>query len=171
MKRCRLIKGALCLMAFGVAARTACAEGFDFRNVRWGMNRFEVMAAEVMAPKRMKRDELLYRVSLFRRPAYLMYRLYDDHLVGARYVLPVKGTDTTEQLVALVSLRYGAAGKQPSSQGTSRVWRQSDRTVHLFFPKKGQAVIDVLSEAMAGIPAREEARLRRRTSEELANHL
>jgi len=158
-------------MGLLLASRSAVAESFDFRSVRWGMNRFEVMAAESAAPKRMARDELLYRVSLFKRPAHLMYRLYEDRLVGARYVLPVKASDSLEMLEKLISLRYGTARRETGPVGALRVWAYPDRTVRLFFAKKGEAVIDVVSKGAVAISSVEADRLRRSVLEAVTSSL
>lgn len=170
-KKLCLFRVAVCLFGLLAVSRNVCAEGFDFRSIRWGMNRFEVMASEDGAPKRMKRDEILYRVSLFKRPVHLMYRFCEDRLVGARYVLPVKGVDTLDKLERLVSLRYGVARKETASVGALRVWYQSDRTIRLFIAKKGQAVIDVLSEGAFSIPSKQVALLRRSTLDVVASSL
>ncbi|VVS94837.1 hypothetical protein [Desulfoluna spongiiphila] len=171
MKRCHYIKGLVCLLGFLLVSHSAAAASFDFRSVRWGMNRFEVMASENIAPKKMARNELLYRVSLFKRPAHLMYRLYDDRLVGMRYVLPVKASDSLDKLEKLVSLRYGTARRETGAVGALRVWNRPDRTVRLFFAKKGQAVIDVVSKGAATISSIELTRLRRSTSEAVVSTL
>ncbi|WP_300668560.1 hypothetical protein [Desulfoluna sp.] len=171
MKRCRRIRSTVCLFCLFMASGRAFAEGFDFRNVRWGMNRFEVMASEDRAPKRMRNGDILYRVPLFKRPAYLMYRLAEDRLVGARYVLPLKRSDTLERLEALVSLRYGALRQVAASEGMVRVWESPDRTVRLFLPKKGQAVIDVVSEGADEIPLKVQARRRRDALREAMRNL
>ncbi|GEM_PF-4014887 len=170
-KKLCVFRVAVCLFCFLVVSRTVSAEGFDFRSIRWGMNRFEVMASENRAPKRMKRDEILYRISLFKRPAHLMYRFYEDRLVGARYVLPVKGADTLDKLEKLVSLRYGAARKETASVGALRVWHRPDRTIRLFIARKGQAVIDVLSDGAFSIPSKQVALLRRSTLDVVASSL
>jgi hypothetical protein len=154
-----------------MSASSAFADGFDFRNARWGMNRFEVMASEESGPTRVGPDEILYCVSLFRRPAYLLYRLDDEHLVGARYVLPVKGSDTLEKVASLVALRYGGPCRDSLSEGDARVWNPPGRTVRLFFPKKGQAVIDIVSEGAVAASSKKRARLRRNTSEALLGSL
>ncbi|VFQ46120.1 hypothetical protein [Desulfoluna butyratoxydans] len=160
MKPCHLINGLVCALGLLLASRSAVAESFDFRSVRWGMNRFEVMASEKIAPKRMGRHELLYRVSLFKRPAHLMYRLAGDRLVGVRYVLPVKLSDSLDKLEELVSLRYGVASRETGKEGAQRVWTAQDRTVRLFFPKKGQAVIDIVSRGASAASSAELASLR-----------
>ncbi|BCS96510.1 hypothetical protein DSLASN_21420 [Desulfoluna limicola] len=161
----------VCLIWLLAVSGNVWAEDFDFRGIRWGMNRFEVMASEDGAPRRMKRDEILYRISLFKRPAHLMYRFYEDRLVGARYVLPVKGVDTLDKLESLVSLRYGDARKETAPVGPVRVWYKQDRTIRLFIAKKGQAVIDVLSEGAFSIPSKQVALLRRSTLDVVARSL
>lgn len=170
-KRFCVVRCIVCLACLLAVSRSACADGFDFRKTRWGMNRYEVMASENGAPKRMRRDEILYGVSLFKRPTHLMYRFYEDRLVGARYVLPVKGTDTLDKLEGIVSLRYGTARKETASVGALRVWKSPGQIIRLYFAKKGQAVIDVVSASAAAIPSKEVALLRRRTLETVLSSL
>lgn len=165
--RIRWAVGLVCLLL----ATRASADGYDFRKVRWGMSRYDVMASEENAPRRMKQDQILYQVSLFNRPAYLMYRLYDERLVGARYVLPIKAADTLDKLTALVSMRYGASPSATVAAGETRVWTLAGRTVRLYIPRKGQAVIDVASAGEAEIPAKEVALLRQSTLENVSAHL
>ncbi len=152
-----------------VSSSGAFAGDLDFRHVRWGMNRYEVMASETGSPKRVRPNEILYGVALFRRPAHLMYRFYEDRLVGARYVLPLKEGDTLEKIDGLVSLRYGVsqAGEMASRVSVSRVWKLPERTVRLFITKRGQAVIDLSSQGGQEIASREVALLRQRTMDVL----
>ena len=164
-------KIAVCLAGLMAYSHSAWAESFDFRSVRWGMNRYEVMASELGPPRRLRRDEILYGISLFKRPTHLMYRFYEDRLVAARYVLPLKANDTLETLDALLSLHHGTSFSEATDLGEARVWMHQGRTLRLFIPKKGQAVIDVISDAATSIPSKEMASLRRRASHVVRQNL
>lgn len=135
------------------------------------MNRYEVMASEEGSPKRLRRDEILYQISLFGRPAHLIYRFYEDRLVGARYVLPLKAVDTLEKIGRLVSLRYGTSKEVVTAHGPSMVWRAQGRTIRLFVARRGQAVIDLVPEEAEVIPSRRLALLRQSTFDAVIRNL
>lgn len=170
MRLC-VLRIAIFFVSLFICHSSVFAGDLDFRYVRWGMNRYEVMASEAGSPKRLRRDEILYEISLLGRPVHLMYRFYEDRLVGARYVLPLKETDTLEKIDDLVSLRYGSSRGEATASGASRVWKKPDRTIRLFIVKRGQAVIDLSSQGSQGIASREVALLRRSTLDALIRNL
>ena len=122
----------------------------DFRLIRWGMNRFQVIASEALSPIGFEPGEILYRVLLFDRPSLLAYRFSDGRLVSARYVLPTKSSDSMDGIANLLAMRYGLsdASFQGMPEGESvRVWSGREKTVRLYLRPEGEAIIDIFSPA------------------------
>ena len=146
--------GTLVLLFFwaGHSKPVFAKDASDFRLIRWGMTRFEVIASETLTPVGFSVNEILYQVLLFDRPTSLVYRFHGGRVVGARYVLPTKPADDIEKLSKLIAIRYGPSGStvhDAIGADRIRVWNGLSRTVRLYLRPEGEAIIDILSSRYA----------------------
>lgn len=105
----------------------------DFRNVRWGMGRVAVMAAEKASPQPVAGPYLSYRLWLLGREVFLRYRFVENRLVEARYVFPVKDGEDVRRLSVLLEEKYGAprSGEMGENSVTVSVWETAHTRIDM----------------------------------------
>jgi hypothetical protein len=92
-----------------IALSSSCpAEEAEFREVRWGMTKIEVMAVEGLNPESFAGPTITYRTLLLGKEMYLIYEFVDNKLVDAMYVFLVKDKTDYSEVVAVLKKKYGA---------------------------------------------------------------
>lgn len=80
----------------------------EFREVRWGMTKIEVMAVETLQPESFAGPILTYRTALLGKEMYLIYEFIDNKLVDAMYVFLVNDKTDYGDVIGILKKKYGA---------------------------------------------------------------
>ena len=90
---------------------------YDFRRIKWGMSQEEVTSAEPSTPISKDKYEILYKTVILKNNMSLIYRFYNDKLIGATYQLEDKYPrteyymDTYNEFNDALKNKYGDAIK------------------------------------------------------------
>ena len=79
----------------------------DFRNIRWGMTKIEVMASESGTPESFTGPELTYRTTMLGKEIYLIYEFIDNKLIHAIYVFIDQTGSEYEEVEKILERKYG----------------------------------------------------------------
>ncbi len=79
----------------------------DFRNVRWGMTRLEVMASEERAPELFGLSSIIYNPEVQGRDFHLIYEFVENRLSDAKFRFVAYNLNDYLWLKKLVAIKYG----------------------------------------------------------------
>lgn len=83
------------------------AQKKDFRNVRWGMSRLEVMANEEVAPESFDLAYLFYKPDVDGRTFNLIYEFIGNKLTDAEYIFITYNRNDYLWVKSLIEIKYG----------------------------------------------------------------
>ncbi|MGE4518868.1 MAG: hypothetical protein AB7E04_05100 [Desulfobacteraceae bacterium] len=82
------------------------AEDNDFRTVKWGMSRVEVLAAEKLKPLKVADDYISYKFNLFGQEVFLLYEFVLNNLLSAKYVYENPEKENSDKIFDILNSKY-----------------------------------------------------------------
>ncbi|MDY0163733.1 hypothetical protein [Desulfobotulus sp.] len=137
---------------------------WDFREVRWGMGRLAVMAAEKATPEPVRGPYLSYKLWMLDGEVFLRYRFVENRLVEARYVFSVKGREGFSTLVDLLRDKYGEGVplSDAPEEGGGWTWETQRTHIHMDFSPGGHVrIVYAGKEVSNWLHEKQEAALKR----------
>ena len=132
----------LLIVVESTAAKTA-KDKTDFRNVRWGMTRLEVMASEEKAPEVFGLSVILYKPEIEGREFYLIYEFVENRLSDAEYRFVAHNTNDYLWLKRMVGIKYGSPfiSRDGGSENFEYKWKEATTEIILKPGRKRECVI------------------------------
>lgn len=97
------------MTGFLVSISSGCpGDEIDFRSVRWGMTKIEVMAVETLKPESFAGPNITYRTLLLGKEMFLIYEFIDNKLIDAMYVFLVEDENDYEAVADILKKKYGS---------------------------------------------------------------
>jgi len=79
----------------------------DFRKVRWGMTKIEVISSEDLKPESFAGPSITYRTLLLGKEMYLIYEFIDNKLIDAVYLFLAETENDYTEIERIISKKYG----------------------------------------------------------------
>lgn len=120
---------------FFLVQSTICvAAENDFRNVRWGMTKIEVMANEALKPDSFGRQRITYRTMILGKEMVLEYEFVDNKLVNATYFFSVNTDQDQQDIEAVLLKKYGPSRDLEKKEAPSffRSWETPATEIRLY---------------------------------------
>ena len=113
----------------------------DFRGIKWGASKDEVIKAEGREPDNIEGEFLVYATTLNKVPMMLGYRFAGDRLATATYIPQNAGNMPKEINEAYVSISdslnkvYGASNDSLMDNGTKvrKTWQTPSTEIHIIY--------------------------------------
>jgi len=110
----------LMIFLFISSGITFAQDRSDFRKVRWGMSKVEVMASEEMKPLAVEDKYISYKFDLWGKEVFLLYDFVDNTLFSARYVYSFPSEAEILKIKSIMKSKYGS----PLDEGPKRLsWK------------------------------------------------
>ena len=119
---------------FFLLLNTVCiAAENDFRSVRWGMTKIEVMANEALKPDSFKGQSITYKTMILGKEMVLVYEFVDNKLVNATYFFPLNTDQDRNDVEAVLLKKYGPSQDRRKKEGdsSSRKWETPTTEIRL----------------------------------------
>lgn len=117
----KIIKLFLIALLFSMSVQAAVAP--DFRNVRWGMSKSDVMHNEINLPDLLYDDQVGYKnISLNKEESILVYNFKDDILDSAAYFFLEEHTNLNLYIDDFMSLKDFLTSKYGNPSQDSMKW-------------------------------------------------
>jgi hypothetical protein len=86
------------------------AQDYDFRTVKWGMSRVEVLASETLKPLKITDNYISYKFNLFGQDVFLLYEFVLNKLLSAKYVYENPDKENVEKIFYILESKYEKTG-------------------------------------------------------------
>ncbi|MGM0417383.1 MAG: hypothetical protein ACQEQS_01550 [Thermodesulfobacteriota bacterium] len=122
MKKCMIF-----FLFFTCAFQGYAQEDYEFRDVKWGMSRVEVIAAEEMKPLRITKKYISYKFELMGSNIFLLYEFFDNSLSGASYVYETSDDEKFSKILQTLKIKYG----KPEKKNNDYFWKTEEVEIYL----------------------------------------
>ena len=109
----------------------------DFRNVRWGMTKIEVMAHEALRPVSFEGASITYRTMILKKEMVLVYQFVNNKLVDATYFFPLDTDQDRNDIEEILLKKYGPSQDRLKTENEVffRKWETPTTEIRLFSDK------------------------------------
>ncbi len=115
----------LAAFCFTMTTLAGADDGFDLRNVKWGMNKEEVVKSEDKKPEFEKEDFVGYDETIDRKPVKLGYYFIDNKLCRAVYLLTSNHTNKNDYITDYDDFKNLLTEKYGKPKEDKTVWKHN----------------------------------------------